>query len=240
MVMTKVAAVIPTLNEESNVSQIISRLRGLEKPVDVVIVDDSSTDKTVELVEKAAASDSGVKLIRRTGPPNFGQSYIDGFNYALENGYEAVVCMDADLSHNPDDVPRLLAALEDADLVIGSRYVNGTVNAVNWPIRRLLLSLFSSSYVRFITRMPIADPMAGFKAIRRKVLEEIDLSKIKSKGFAFQTDMVYRVFRAGMRIREVAVVFTEREAGESKMNMKKISEAVLMPFKIRFTVRGKK
>ena len=240
MVITKVAAIVPTLNEEGTISQLITCLRGLEPPIDVVVVDDSSTDQTVALIESAASSDDGVKLIRREGRPDFGQSYIEGYRYALASGYEAVVCMDADLSHNPDDIPRLLAALGDADLVIGSRYVNGTVNVVNWPASRLMLSLFSSAYVRFITRLPLTDPMAGFKAIRREALERLDFDKIKSRGFAFQTDVVYRIFKYGMRIAEVPVVFTEREAGNSKMSIRRILEEVFMPFRLRFTVRGKK
>ncbi len=233
----KSLVVVPTLNEETNIANLISRVRNLTSPPDIVVVDDSSPDNTAEIVQKISAKDSSVFLISRDGKRSFAASYVDGLKFALQNGYDAVVCMDADLSHSPDDVPRLLDALKDADIVIGSRYLGGMAKVVNWPLHRLILSRASSRYVRLVTGLPLTDPMAGFKAFRREILERLNLDAIVSQGFAFQTESVYRLFKAGARLGEIPIVFTERQAGKSKMSLRKIVEAMVMPFKVRSYVK---
>jgi dolichol-phosphate mannosyltransferase len=233
----KSLVVIPTLNEEAGISEVLSQLRSLPSPPDVVVVDDSSDDNTQSLVKEFSQRDSGVHLIARKGQKSFAKSYIEGFKYALKNGYEAVVCMDADLSHNPQDVPRLLAALENADIVIGSRYVKARATVENWPLRRKILSRISSMYVRAITGLPLTDPMAGFKAFRAEALARLNFDAIVSSGFAFQTESVYRLFRLGARLGEISIVFTDRTKGKSKMSLQRITEAMVLPFKLRSYVK---
>jgi dolichol-phosphate mannosyltransferase len=230
--------VVPTLNEEDNIAKLIARLRDLPSPPDVLVVDDSSPDKTAEIVRGIAQRDPCVRLLEREGKRSFSGSYMDGFRYAMDNGYEALVCMDADLSHNPDDVPRLIAALDKADIVIGSRYTGRRATIVNWPLRRLILSRISSMYVRIITGLPLTDPMAGFKAYRVDCLKHLDMDAIISQGFAFQTESVYRLFKMGARLGEVSTVFTDRQVGRSKMSIKKILEAMSMPIKLVLSVKG--
>jgi len=178
-------------------------------------------------------SESRIHLLQRAGKMGLGSAYVTGFKYALERGFDFIMEMDADFSHNPDDVPRLLEAAQTKDLVIGSRYVNG-VNIVNWPFKRLLISYFASKYVRIITSMPIKDPTAGFKCFRRKVLESINLDKILSDGYAFQIEMNFRTWAKGFRIKEIPIVFTERINGVSKMNRHIVWEAAWMVWHLQF------
>ena len=207
--------VIPTFNERENIEAIVKAVIALPQGLDVLVVDDSSPDGTADLVRKVQKKHPGrIHLNERKGKLGLGTAYIHGFKWALKHDYQYVFEMDADFSHDPKDLPRLLEACEvyGADLAIGSRYSNG-VNVVNWPMSRVLLSFFASKYVRFITGMPIHDTTAGFKCYRRAVLEAIDFEKIRFVGYAFQIEMKFRALRKGFNLAEVAVIFTDRKAG---------------------------
>lgn len=231
--MKKVLIIIPTYNEAENISSLIPEVLEQDEMVEVLVVDDNSPDGTGEIVADLAKDNPRIHLLERQGKMGLGSAYITGFKYALEHGYEYVIEMDADFSHSPSDIPRLLKEIKDCDLVIGSRYISG-VNVVNWPIRRLLLSIFASRYVRFVTRMPVKDPTAGFKCFRREVLESLDLDNIISDGYSFQIEIHYKTWKSGWRIKEIPVVFTERRDGKSKMSKKIVWEAALIVWKLRF------
>ncbi len=219
--------VIPTYNEKENIEKMIRTLLALEHSFDVLVVDDGSPDGTGAIVKGLQAEfPDRVFLIERSGKLGLGTAYITGFKWALKEGYEYVFEMDADFSHNPDDVPRLYAACaeEGADLSVGSRYVTG-VNVVNWPMGRVLMSYFASKYVRMITRLPVYDTTAGFNCYRRKVLETIDLDAIRFKGYAFQIEMKFVTHKCGFTIKEVPVIFVNRVLGVSKMSGGIFSEA---------------
>ena len=212
--------VIPTYNEKENIEKMIRTLLALEHSFDVLVVDDGSPDGTGAIVKGLQAEfPDRVFLIERSGKLGLGTAYITGFKWALKEGYEYIFEMDADFSHNPDDVPRLYAACaeEGADLSVGSRYVTG-VNVVNWPMGRVLMSYFASKYVRMITRLPVYDTTAGFNCYRRKVLETIDLDAIRFKGYAFQIEMKFVTHKCGFTIKEVPVIFVNRVLGVSKMS----------------------
>ena len=223
----KALLIIPTYNERENISRIISIVLEKQAELEVLIVDDNSPDGTAQIVKDLMASESRIHILERPGKMGLGSAYVQGFKYALEKGYDFILEMDADFSHNPDDVPRLIAAAQSKDLVIGSRYCNG-VNIVNWPIKRLLISYFASKYVRAITGMPVKDPTGGFKCFRRKVLESINLDKILSDGYAFQIEMNFRAWVKGFRMHEIPIVFTERLNGVSKMSRHIVWEAAWM------------
>ncbi len=223
----KALLIIPTYNERENISRIISIVLEKQAELEVLIVDDNSPDGTAQIVKDLMASETRIHILERPGKMGLGSAYVQGFKYALEKGYDFILEMDADFSHNPDDVPRLIEAAQSKDLVIGSRYCNG-VNIVNWPIKRLLISYFASKYVRAITGMPVKDPTGGFKCFRRKVLESINLDKILSDGYAFQIEMNFRAWVKGFRILEVPIVFTERLNGVSKMSRHIVWEAAWM------------
>ena len=219
--------VIPTYNEKENIEKMIRTLLALEHSFDVLVVDDGSPDGTGAIVKGLQAEfPDRVFLIERSGKLGLGTAYITGFKWALKAGYEYIFEMDADFSHNPDDVPRLYAACaeEGADLSVGSRYVTG-VNVVNWPMGRVLMSYFASKYVRMITRLPVYDTTAGFNCYRRKVLETIDLDAIRFKGYAFQIEMKFVTHKCGFTIKEVPVIFVNRVLGVSKMSGGIFSEA---------------
>jgi dolichol-phosphate mannosyltransferase len=220
--------VIPTYKERENIEAIIEAVVALPQGFDVLIVDDSSPDGTADLVRKVQKKHPGrIHLNERKGKLGLGTAYIHGFKWALKHDYQYVFEMDADFSHDPKDLPRLLAACRDqgADVAIGSRYVTG-VNVVNWPMSRVLLSFFASKYVQFITGMKIHDTTAGFKCYRRAVLESMNFSAIRFVGYAFQIEMKFRAWRKGFRIVEVPVIFTDRTLGQSKMSRGIIREAV--------------
>ena len=223
--------IIPTYNECENIKDIILEIFSLEDPFDILIVDDSSPDGTSDIVRKLIGNyhvDARNRLFleERKGKLGLGTAYIHGFKFALDHGYKYIFEMDADFSHNPVDLIKLCNACKDGnDVVIGSRYVGG-VNVVNWPIGRVLLSYFASAYVRFITGMPISDATAGFKCYNRKVLESIDLDKIKFVGYAFQIEMKFSAWKKGFRIKEIPIIFTDRTRGISKMSTGIIKEAV--------------
>ena len=221
--------IIPTFNEKENVEAIIRKVFSLAKPVHILIVDDGSPDGTADIVKRLQVEfPEQLFLLERKGKQGLGRAYIAGFKYALKQGYEYIFEMDADFSHNPDDILNLLKACEEDgyELAIGSRYANGMVNVVNWPMSRLLLSYFASHYVEFITGMPIKDATGGFKCYKREVLETIPLNDIRFIGYGFQIEMKFNAWKYGFKIKEVPIIFKDREAGESKMSKSIIAEAI--------------
>lgn len=230
-----VLAVIPTYNERENIHTILERVLASDPRVAILVVDDSSPDGTGEIVREIAEDTPRVSLLTREGKLGLGTAYVAGFKWALEKGYDAVVEIDADLSHNPDDIPRLIRMAEDrdADFVIGSRYVQG-VNVINWPLHRLLLSYMASVYSRFVTGMPYRDLTAGFGLIRSHVLEAIDLDSLRSNGYSFQIEVKFKAYRKGFKLVECPIVFTERTQGKSKMSRKIVYEAMWRVWKLRF------
>jgi len=226
--MSDSLVVIPTFNESHNIGKLIDILMGLEETVHVLVIDDGSPDGTADIVKKLSKTFEGrIFLIEREGKLGLGTAYVEGFRYALENDYLYICEMDADFSHNPEDIPRLIEAVKngDADVAIGSRYSNG-ISIVNWPLSRLILSYGANVYARWITGLPIKDTTAGFKCIHRDVLEAIDLNKIRSNGYAFQIEIHFRAWKAGFKLREISIIFREREEGVSKMSKAIVREAV--------------
>lgn len=228
----KTLVIIPTYNELENVKKIIPEVLKQNNGIDVLIVDDNSPDKTGDYVEELSKQNSHVKLIRREKKLGLGTAYIAGFKYALQNNYDYVFEMDADFSHDPNEIKNFLEAIKEADLVLGSRYING-VRVLNWPMRRLLLSYFASVYTRVITGLPVKDATGGFKCFRIEVLKEVDLDRIKSNGYSFQIEMTFKAFKKGFRIKEIPIVFVDRVKGKSKMSKKIVWEAVFMVWKLR-------
>ncbi len=228
----KALLIIPTYNEIENISRLLDVVLNLEPKLDVLIIDDGSPDGTGDTVAARQSDEPRLHLLRRAGKMGLGSAYVTGFRYALARDYTHIMEMDADFSHNPNDVPRLLEAAQKADLVIGSRYVNG-VNIVNWPIKRLLISYFASKYVRMITKMPVKDPTGGFKCFTRKVLQSIDLDRILSDGYAFQIEMNFRAWARGFSIKEIPIIFTERINGVSKMSRHIVWEAAWMVWRLQ-------
>lgn len=227
--------VIPTYNEIDNISAMIDKIFSLDLEFDLLVIDDGSPDGTAEVVKRRQAEfPSRLHLIQREGKLGLGTAYLRAFRWALERDYDYVFELDCDFSHNPDDLARLYAAAIDGnDVVVGSRYIKG-VNVVNWPVSRLLMSYFASKYVRLITRMPVKDATAGFVCYSRKALETIDLDRIQMNGYGFQIEMKYTAWRLGMRIKEVSIVFTERQEGASKMSGGIFGEAFFGVMKLPF------
>lgn len=231
--MKRPLVVIPTYNEVDNIREMIPRLLELPVGADILVVDDSSPDGTGDAVQDF--NDTGrVHLLTRPAKNGLGQAYVAGFGWALERPvYDPVVQMDADFSHDPEMVPELIAALEDYDLALGSRYSSG-VNVVNWPLHRLMLSWFANKYSKFVTGLPVEDATGGFKAFRRSSLEKLDLSTIRSDGYSFQIEVTYKLFKAGCSMTEVPIVFIDRHSGTSKMSRSIVWEAAWMVWHIRF------
>ncbi len=229
--------IIPTYNEKENIENIIRAVTELPKMFNVLIIDDGSPDGTAAIVKRLMADElkDRLFLIERKGKLGLGTAYITGFKWAVKEGYDYIFEMDADFSHNPNDLPRLYAACaeEGYDVAIGSRYISG-VNVVNWPIGRVLMSYYASKYVQLITGLDIHDTTAGFKCYRRQVLETIELDKVRFKGYAFQIEMKFTAYKCGFRIKEVPVVFVNRELGTSKMNGGIFSEAVFGVMRLRW------
>jgi dolichol-phosphate mannosyltransferase len=224
--------IIPTFNELENIRKMIPDILGRYDDVDILIVDDGSPDGTGVFVEQLTRESDRVKLIKRPGKMGLGTAYIQGFKYALKNGYDYIFEMDADYSHDPKEIGNFLNSIKNYDLVLGSRYKTG-VNVINWPMRRLMLSYFANSYTRFVTGLPVRDATGGFKCFRRKVLESIDLESIRSNGYAFQIEMTFKAYKKGFKIIEIPIIFTDRFHGTSKMSKKIVCEAVLMVWKLR-------
>ena len=229
----KGVVVVPTYNERENIEELIGKTLSTSPDIDIVIVDDNSPDGTGEIAEKIAKENPRVKVLHRPGKMGLGSAYVEGFKWALEKGYDFIMEMDADFSHNPEDIPRFIEKIKEYDLVIGSRYTDG-VSVVNWPISRLLLSYFANIYARTVTGVPIMDLTGGFKCFRREVLESINLDTIMSDGYAFQIEMNYRAYKKGFRITEIPIIFIERRAGSSKMSKKIVWEAFWLVWKLRF------
>ena len=234
--MNNALVIIPTYNEKENIERMIRKIFSLSKPYDILIIDDGSPDKTAEIVKNLKESEfhKNLHLVERSGKLGLGTAYICGFKWALEKGYDYIFEMDADFSHNPNDLIRLHnACLDGADMAIGSRYKSG-VNVVDWPVGRVLMSYCASAYVRLITGMNIRDTTAGFKCYTRKVLESIDLDNIKFKGYAFQIEMKFTAWKMGFEIIEIPIVFTDRKEGTSKMSGGIFNEALWGVLKMKF------
>ncbi len=213
----RIVMVVPTYNESLNIAWIVERLRSALPGVDVMIVDDNSPDGTGKIADELAGADPQVQVVHRTEKAGLGAAYINGFTVALEQGYDVIGEMDADGSHQPEQLHTLLDALREADLVIGSRWVKGG-SVVNWPLFRKLLSVFGNIYVRLLLGIKVRDATAGFRVFRRGTLEAIDITTVQSTGYVFQTDMAWRTIQAGLTVKEVPIEFVERERGDSKMS----------------------
>ena len=228
----KTLIVTPTYNERKNIRELVSTLFELNPDFHILVVDDSSPDGTAEIVEELQADCANLHLLSRNEKTGLGSAYIAGFNYALERDYEAVVQMDADMSHDPKDVPLLIEAIENADLAIGSRYLSG-INVVNWPLQRLIISYGANIYTRLVTRLPVRDATGGFKCWRREALDAINLDGVRSQGYSFQIEMTYRAWLKGFRITEIPIIFVDRTVGESKMTRSIMLEAAVMIPRLR-------
>lgn len=228
----RILVIIPTYNELENVKKIIPAVLEQNSGIDILIVDDNSPDKTGDYVEELSKENSRIKLLRREKKLGLGTAYIAGFKYALQHNYDFVFEMDADFSHDPNEIKNFLEAIKEADLVLGSRYING-VRVLNWPMRRLLLSYFASVYTRIITGLPVKDATGGYKCFRIDVLKAIDLDRIRSNGYSFQIEMTFKAYKKGFRIKEIPIVFMDRVKGKSKMSKKIVREAVFMVWKLR-------
>lgn len=224
--------IIPTYNEADNISRMIPAVLRQDPGVDVLVVDDASPDGTARKVKELMQKEPRVHLIERNAKLGLGSAYVEGFRFALKHSYKYIFEMDADFSHDPNDIPRFLETIQECDVVLGSRYVNG-VRILNWPIRRLMLSYSANVYSRVVTGLKLHDATGGYKCYRREVLEAIDLAGIKSNGYAFQIETSFKAWKRGFRIAEIPIVFLEREAGNSKMSKGIVYEAFFMVWKLR-------
>ena len=234
--MSDTLVITPTYNEKENIENIIRKVFSLEKEFDMLIIEDNSPDGTAAIVKRLMEEFPNRLFIKeRKGKLGLGTAYLDGFRWGLEHGYEYMIEMDADFSHNPDDLPRLYEACSTGkgDVVVGSRYVDGKISVVNWPMGRLMMSYYASVYVRTVTGMKVMDATAGFVCYSRKVLERMKFDKVKFVGYAFQIEMKYTAKRLGFRIYEVPIVFTDRVLGTSKMSRKIFKEAFFGVFNLR-------
>ena len=231
--MNNTLIVVPTYNERENLSPLVRRLFALPAPIDILVVDDNSPDGTGKLADDMAAQDDRISVLHRQEKNGLGRAYIAGFKFALDHGYEFVFEMDGDLSHNPDDVPMFLeeARTKNADLVLGSRYLNG-IRIINWPLSRLMLSKCAAKYVQVITGMPFTDPTGGYKCFRKRALAALNLEAVQSNGYSFQIELTHKLWRQGMKVVEVPIVFTDRFQGRSKMTGHIIREAVFMVLRL--------
>jgi dolichol-phosphate mannosyltransferase len=226
--------IVPTYNESQNIPTLVRAVLDADPRLDILVVDDNSPDKTGDMVEALGRTEPRLHLLRRPGKMGLGTAYRDGFRWALARDYELILEMDADFSHSPTHLPEFLAAAEKADFVLGSRYLDGKVTIVNWPISRLLLSYGANIYARIITGMKLWDATGGFKCFHRRVLEAIDLGDVRSNGYAFQIEMSFRAMRKGFKPIEIPIVFTDRTEGESKMSGHIVREAIFMVWRLRW------
>ena len=226
--------IVPTYNERETVRRIIDAVLSQGPQFEILIVDDGSPDRTGEIVDEVAATNTRVHALHRPRKMGLGTAYLAGFRWALDHDFEFVFEMDADFSHDPNHLPVFLEAAVDADLVLGSRYRQGKVTVVNWPITRLILSYAANIYARAVTGLPLFDGTGGFKCFRRRVLEAIPLDDVKSNGYAFQIEMSFRAWRRGFRIVEIPIVFVDRTEGQSKMSRRIIWEAIWMVWRLRW------
>jgi dolichol-phosphate mannosyltransferase len=225
--------IVPTYNERENITRLIGSILEQDNRLEILVVDDGSPDGTGEIVEGLTQHEPRVHILKRPRKMGLGTAYIAGFRWALQESFDLVFEMDADFSHDPAHLPQFLSAVEGADLVLGSRYREGKVTVVNWPIKRLLLSYFAKVYARIVTGLPVWDATGGFKCFRRKVLEAIDLSHVRSNGYAFQIEMSFRAWRKHFKIVEIPIVFVDRTEGQSKMSRAIVREAIWMVWRLR-------
>ena len=225
---------IPTYNERDNLSRLLPMVLSQDPRLEILVIDDASPDGTGELADGMAHAEPRIHVLHRSAKLGLGTAYIEGFRWGIERGYDWLFEMDADFSHDPAHLPQFLDALEDHDIVLGSRYLGGRVTVVNWPIGRLLLSYFANVYARWVTGLPVADATSGYKAFRRQALESVRLDQVESEGYAFQIEISLRCWKRGARIGEVPIVFVDRTSGESKMSRRIVLEAVWKVWKLRF------
>ena len=231
--------IVPTYNERENIARLVSTVLAQDDRLEMLIVDDASPDGTGEILEQIRQRNPRVHALHRPGKMGLGTAYLDGFRWALERDFAYIFEMDADFSHDPAHLPQFLEAITGADVVLGSRYRNNRVTVVNWPMTRLLLSFFANIYARTITGLPLYDATGGFKCFRREVLQAIDLSAVKSNGYAFQIEMSFRAWKKGFRLTEIPIVFVDRTEGQSKMSKRIIREAIWMVWRLRWwAIRG--
>ena len=234
--MNRHLIIIPTYDEKDNVRPIAEALLRISPEANILFVDDNSPDGTGQIVDKMAAEDDRINILHKQGKEGLGRAYVSGFKWALEKGYDLIFEMDADFSHCPSEIPNFLKAIESADLVLGSRYIEG-IRITNWPLSRLLLSKSAATYARLITGMPVADPTGGFKCFRREVLESMKLDGILSNGYSFQVELTHTAWMKGYRIKEIPIVFEDRRSGYSKMNKDIMTEAMRIVWKLAFRYR---
>lgn len=226
MIDRHILVIVPTYNERDNLPRKVPLILDQDPRIDVLVVDDASPDGTGALADEMAAADPRVHVLHRSSKDGLGRAYLAGFAWGLERRFDLLFEMDADISHPPDALPRLIAAAADHDVVIGSRYVGGRVNVLNWPLARLLISVFGSWYARTITGMPVRDATGGFNGWHRHVLEGVGLERVRSNGYAFQIELKFRAWARGFTLKEVPILFTERDTGDSKMSKRIVREAV--------------
>lgn len=226
--------IVPTYNESENVSRIVPLILQQDPRLEVLVVDDNSPDGTGRMADELAANDSRVHVLHRPGKQGLGRAYLAGFAWALQRDYTYIFEMDADFSHDPQHLPEFLAAVRDKDLVLGSRYRDGKVTVVNWPMSRLMLSYAANIYARAVTGLQLGDATGGFKCFRREVLQAIPLDEVRSNGYAFQIEMSFRAWKRGFRIGEIPIVFHDRTEGESKMSKGIVREAIWMVWRLRW------
>jgi dolichol-phosphate mannosyltransferase len=231
--MERGLVIIPTYNERENIQRIVPLVLEQDERLHVLVVDDGSPDGTGALADEIASREVRVHVLHRAGKLGLGTAYLEGFHWGITRNYDWLFEMDADFSHDPSHLPQFIEGLADFDLVLGSRYLEGRVTVINWPMGRLLLSYFANVYARIVTGLPVADATGGFKAFRRVVLETIALDKVESEGYAFQIEMSFRAWKKGFRIGEIPIVFVDRTLGESKMSKRIVREAVWKVWKLR-------
>ncbi|MCH7932357.1 MAG: polyprenol monophosphomannose synthase [Gemmatimonadetes bacterium] len=226
--------ILPTYNEADNLPRIVPSILEQDPRIDVLVVDDDSPDGTGALADDLSQASDRVNVIHRSEKQGLGGAYIEGFRWGLERNYDLLFEMDADFSHRPDALPLFIEKARDFDIVLGSRYLDGRVTVINWPMSRLLISFFGSWYARFVTRLPVRDATGGFNCWRREVMESLDFSRIESNGYTFQIELKLRAWRKGFSLTEIPIIFEERESGESKMSKRIVREAIWKVWKLRF------
>lgn len=231
--MSAALVIIPTYDEKENVKPISKAILEVDPAINILFVDANSPDGTGAILDEMAAGDARIQVIHQAVKSGLGRAYIEGFQWALKRDYEFIFEMDADFSHNPCEIPNFIAAAQEADLILGSRYING-IRITNWPLSRLMLSMGGALYVRLITGLPIEDPTGGFKCFRRRVLEAIDLGRVKSNGYSFQIEMTHTAWTKGFRVKEIPITFEDRRSGYSKMSKKIFREALRMVWLLLF------
>ncbi|MBI5645438.1 MAG: polyprenol monophosphomannose synthase [Ignavibacteriae bacterium] len=230
--MKRALVIIPTYNELENVQGIVPDVLRQDARIEVLVVDDNSPDGTADAVKKMMELEPRIHLLERERKMGLGTAYVAGFKYAIANNFDYVFEMDADFSHDPNLLPEFLQAIEEYDLVLGSRYIRG-VNVINWPMKRLLLSYYANVYTRLVTGLPVRDATGGFKCFRTEVLKAINLDAVRSNGYAFQIEMSFKAYRKGFRVHEIPIIFMDRRVGVSKMSKKIVREAVTMVWRLR-------